>query len=181
MSGFRGRALALVIGAAALASPALAADYDARKPNDVLGVVTTNGASGSLKLAKDGKPYIEARAGKIYFNVDFYDCDDAKASCATQNFNAYWTTKGVTTDQMNRWNRWTLWCPGYLDKDGQPNMWMSVSVFAKQTRDDQVEVVNTWLDCLRDFDSFAASPEEVLRQKEAPAAKPAAAPGSTAS
>lgn len=180
MSGFGIPAILMASGAILAAAPA-PSDFDARKPKDVLGVVTTNGASGALKLGKDGKPFIEAQAGKIFFDVDFYDCDEAKASCTTQNFNAYWTTKDVTTDQMNRWNRWTLWCPGYIDKDHQPNMWMSVSVFAKQTHDDQVDVVNTWLDCLRDFDDFVASPEEVLKQKEAPAAKPASAPGSTAS
>lgn len=181
MSGCGSRALVAALGLVSAAAPAMAADFDARKPKDVLEVVTTNGASGSLKMGKDGKPYIEAKAGKIFFDVDFYDCDDGKASCTTQNFNAYWTSKDVTVDQMNRWNRWTLWCPGYVDKDGQPNMWMSVSIFPRQTHDDEVDLVNTWLDCLRDFDDFVSSPEEVLKHKEAPAAKPAATPGSTAS
>lgn len=181
MSSFGGRAVALAIGVAAVAAPAMAADFDARKAKDVLEVVTSNGASGSIKLGKDGKPYIEARAGKMIFAVDFYDCDDAKVSCTTQNFNAFWTSKDVTSDQMNRWNRWTQWCPGYLDKDGQPNIWMTVPVFAKETRDDQVELVDTWFECLRDFDNFVTSPEDALKRKEAPAAKAATAPGSTAS
>jgi hypothetical protein len=164
------RALAALL-ALCIAAPALAADFDARRPKDVLSVVTTNGASGVLKTGTDGKPFVEAKAAKVFFDVDFYDCDDAKASCATQNFNASWTTKGVTAEQINRWNRWTLWCPGYLDKDGEPNLWTSVPVFEHESREDQAAVVDTWLGCLRDFDDFVASPEEVLKRKEAPAAK----------
>jgi hypothetical protein len=149
--------------------PATAADFDARRPKDVLSVVTTNGASGELKAAKDGKPYIDAKAGKIFFDVDFYDCDDAKALCTTQNFYASWTSKDVTVEQMNRWNRWTLWCPGYLDKDGEPNMWSNTPVYAHETREDVVSTVDGWMGCLRDFDAFVANPEDVLKQKEAPA------------
>ncbi|HEX7761926.1 MAG TPA: hypothetical protein VF459_20630 [Caulobacteraceae bacterium] len=149
--------------------PAAAADFDARRPGDVLSVVTTNGASGALKTAKDGKPYIDAKAGKIFFDIDFYDCDDAKALCATQNFYASWTSKDVTVAQMNRWNQWTLWCPGYLDKDGAPNMWSNAPVYARETREDVVGTVDQWLGCLRDFDEFVANPEDVLKRKEAPA------------
>lgn len=150
--------------ALAIAAPATAADFDARKAKDVLSVITTNGASGVMKVGKDGKPYVEAKAGKIFFDVDFYDCDDGKTLCTTQNFTASWTTKG-------RWNRWTLWCPGYLDQDAEPNLWTSVPAFERESRDDVTGVVDTWLGCLRDFDDFVANPEDVLKRKEAPAAK----------
>ena len=168
------------LAALAFATSATAADFDARKPKDVLAVVTSNGASGQLKVGTDGKPYIDAKAGKVFFDVDFYDCDDAKALCTTLNFYGSWTSKAITLDQINRWNRWTLWCPAYLNKDGAPNVWSVAAVTKGLSREDFTGDVDTWMDCLRDFDDFVAHPEEVLRQKEAPAAKPAA-PGSTTS
>ena len=183
MSKLVGRT-ALTAVALGAAWSAAAADFDARRPKDLLAVITSDGASGSLKVGKDGKdgkPYIDGKAGKNFFDVDFYDCDDAKALCATQNFYASWTSKEVTVAQMNRWNRWTLWCPGYLDADGAPNIWSPTSVYAKNTRAEAVANVDVWLGCLRDFDEFVANPEDVLKRKEAPAAKPAAAPGASAS
>lgn len=176
--------LAAALGVLA-ALPAIAASpaagFDARHPKDVLSVVTSNGASGELKVGKDGKPYIDGKAGKIFFDIDFYDCDAAKSLCTTQNFYASWTSKDVTVEQMNRWNRWTLWCPGYLDKDGEPNMWSSASANAHETREEMISAMDAWMDCLRDFDDFVANPDDALRRKEAPDAKPASAPGPTAS
>src|SRR5579863_4280419 len=86
-----GLGLAMLASARAFAAPA-AADFDARRAADVTGIVTSNGASGELKTGADGKPMLEAQAGRIYFDVDFDDCDTAKTLCNTVTFAGWWDT-----------------------------------------------------------------------------------------
>jgi hypothetical protein len=168
------RPIILAAGLAlATASLARAADFDARSPKDVLGVVTTNGASGELSLGKDGKPGIKGQAGRIFFDVYFDDCDAAKALCNTVIFTGSWDSKKITPDEINRWNRWTLFCPAYLEADGSPDMWYSVAVSAHAAGQDLADDVERWMNCLQDFDDFVGAPEEFLKRNE-PAPAPAA-------
>jgi hypothetical protein len=159
--------LAAMLGLAALtAPPAHAADFDARSPKDVLAVVTTNGASGELTIGKDGKPTIKGQAGRIYFDVYFDDCDATKAQCGTLIFTGSWDSRKVTADQINRWNRWTLFCPAYLEADSSPDMWYSVAVSARSGREDVADDVERWMNCLQDFDDFVGAPDDFLKRNE---------------
>ena len=170
----------LVLAAAlAVAGAARADDFDARKAADILTVVTSHGASGELKLDKEGKPSIEARAGRLYFGVDFSECNDAKTSCETFMLSGTWNAKDVTVDQINRWNRWTAFCPAYLDHQGAPNMWYSLTATARTSREDVGADMDRWIDCLQDFDSLVAAPEEFLKRHEAAPPAPAAPAAST--
>jgi hypothetical protein len=151
---------------AAGAARAAAPDFDARRSADVAGVVTSNGASGSLKPGSDGKIYFDGQAGQLYFSVNFQDCDDKRTACNTAVFNGSWNAKNITTDQINRWNRWTLFCPAYLDTDGSPDMWYSVAVSQHTDRADIVNDVTNWMGCLKDFDSFIGGPDDFLKRNE---------------
>lgn len=171
------RSLTLAVALTLAASPSAgAADFDARSAKDVLGVVTSNGASGDLEAGKDGKPSIKGQAGRIYFDVYFDDCDAAKALCNTIIFTGSWDSKKITADQINRWNRWTLFCPAYLEADGAPDMWYSVAVSSRFGKQDVADDVERWMNCLQDFDDFVGGPEDFLKRNESPEpAAPAAA------
>ncbi|HTX48581.1 MAG TPA: YbjN domain-containing protein [Caulobacteraceae bacterium] len=162
----------------AWAAPAAsAADaFDARRAADVAAVVTNNGASGELKAGADGKPMLEAQAGRIYFDVDFDDCDTAKALCDTVTFAGWWDTDKLNADLINRWNRWTLFCPAYLDAKGAPSMWYGLAVSQHTAKDDIATAVDRWMGCLQDFDDFVASPDDFLKRKDTSAAPAAPAP-----
>jgi hypothetical protein len=147
-----------------------AADFDARNPKDVAAVVTTNGASGELRLDKNGKPSIAAQAGRIYFTVNFDDCVTARSQCGTMIFTGWWDAKTVTASQINGWNRWTLFCGAYLDADGAPELWYSVAVSTHTARDDVAGDVERWMGCLQDFDQFVAAPDDFLKRNGAAAA-----------
>lgn len=170
------------LGAAlALAGLARADDFDARRAKDTAGVVTSNGASGEVKAGEDGKPTISAQAARIYFDVYFDDCDTTKTLCNTVIFSGSWDTTKVSTDQINRWNRWTLFCPGYLDTRGKPEIWYGIAVSQHTAKDDVATDVDRWMGCLQDFDDFVGDPEAFLKRdapdaNAPPAARPAPAP-----
>jgi opacity protein-like surface antigen len=150
--------------AAAIATPAMA--FDATSPEDVLSVVQANGASATLKVGDDGKPWIAAQAGKTYFSVDFYDCDQANKQCGTIAYTASWDFKGATLEQVNRWNRFTLRCPAYLDKEGRLNAWMPADLTPDLSRADVEQLQEGWLDCFSQLNEFANSPGEFLESVE---------------
>lgn len=166
----------MVLASAVLAGTARADDFDARRAKDVAAVVTSNGASGDLKTGQDGKPTLSAQAARIYFDVYFDDCDAAKALCDEVIFSGSWDTTKVSVDQLNRWNRWTLFCPAYLDARGEPEVWYGVAVSQHTAKDDVEGAVDRWMGCLQDFDDFVAAPEDFLRRNaaETPAPAPAA-------
>jgi hypothetical protein len=173
-----GLATATILAGAWGGSAARADDFDARRAKDVTAVVTSNGASGDLKIGDDGKPTINAQAARIFFDVYFDDCDTAKALCDTMIFSSSWDTTKVSTDQLNRWNRWTLFCPAYLDAKGEPDMWDAVALSQRTAKDDVANDVDRWMGCLQDFDTFAAAPDDFLK-RNLPAdipAPPATAP-----
>ena len=166
--------------AATLAGLARADDFDARRAKDIATVVTTNGASGELTVGADGKPTINAQAARIFFDVDFDDCDTAKALCNSMIFSGAWDTGKVTIDQLNRWNRWTLFCPAYLDAKGQPDMWDAIPVSQSTSKDEVANDVARWMGCLQDFDEFVAAPEDFLKRNVPSDGSPPAVPTTAA-
>ena len=155
-----GLGMALAVAGAAGAAPA----FDARHAADVAGVVTANGASGALKTGSDGKTYFEGQAGQLYFDVNFQDCDAGRTTCGTMVFTGSWNAKTITPEQVNRWNRWTLFCPAYLETGGAPDVWYSLAVSEHTDQDDVAAAVGTWMGCLKDFDSFVSSPDDFLKR-----------------
>ena len=150
-----------IVGAAGAAH---AASFDARRSADISAFVTSHGASGALKKADDGKIYFDGQVGNIFFDVHFQSCDDARTYCKTMLLGASWDSKKLTVDQVNGWNRWTLFCPAYLDKDNAPNIWYSIAVTSNTNEDDLTTPLSTWMDCLHDFDSFVDGPEDFLKK-----------------
>jgi len=162
---------ALAVGAS-LAGSARGDDFDARRAKDVAAVITANGASGDLRPGGDGKPTLSAQAARVYFDVNFDDCDATKALCNTVIFTGSWDTTKVTVDLINRWNRWTLFCPGYLDTRGDPEIWYGVAVSQHTAKDDLASDVDRWMGCLQDFNEFVAAPEDFLKRNASEGAAP---------
>lgn len=164
---------------------ARADDFDARRAKDIAAVVTSNGASGDLKPGADGKPTLSAQAARVYFDVYFDDCDATKTLCNTVIFSGAWDTTKVSVDQINRWNRWTLFCPAYLDARGEPETWYGIAVSQRTGKDDVEGAVDRWMGCLQDFDEFVAGPDDFLKRNASEAAgattaTPAPSPAPTA-
>jgi hypothetical protein len=158
--------IGLSVGAGFAAVATSAAAFDSRNPSDVLSVLSTNGATGELKKDDKGKPYIDAKAGNLGFEVDFYGCNDAGDVCGATLYATGWSLTTVSVDQINRWNRWTMMCPAYLTSAGHPHAWFGVKPSTNDARSDVVVQMNTWLDCLSDFDKFTDAPDDFLKARE---------------
>jgi hypothetical protein len=163
MRRYRTAGLALALAAAAIAGAGHAASFDARRAADIAALVASHGASGTLKKGTDGKAYFDGQVGNIYFDAHFQTCNEDRSACKTVLLGASWDSKKPTADQINRWNRWTLFCPAYLDKDNTPNIWYAIAVSGNTSADDLVSPLSTWMDCLHDFDTFVDSPEDFLK------------------
>jgi hypothetical protein len=143
-----------------------AAAFDARTPADVAQVIAANGASAALKADDKGAPYIDAKAGALTFTVDFYSCDATKTHCGVTVYTTGWNLTSVNVDQINRWNRWTLLCPTYLNSAGHPHAWYGIKPSANDTQDDVKAQDDAWLSCLSDFDKFTDNPEAFLKAQD---------------
>jgi hypothetical protein len=158
--------LALAGGLAVLATASEAAAFDARNPADVLATLSGNGATGELKKDDKGRPYIDAKAGSLTFEIDFYGCGSNDAGCSTTLYATGWNLTSVSIDQINRWNRWTFLCPAYLTTENHPHAWYGLRPSASETSADVAAELNIWLDCLSDFDKFTDAPEDFLKAHE---------------
>ena len=145
------------------ATAAHAADFDARRAADIASIITSHGASGALKKGDDGKAYFNGQVGNVYFDAHFQSCDDARTYCKTVLLGGVWDSKKITVDQINRWNRWTLYCPAYIDADGSPDLWYSIAVSSSTTEADFSDELSTWMDCLHDFDGFVGAPDDFIK------------------
>ena len=143
------------------AGPAAAA-FDAHNPDDVLAVLVTNGASGEIKVGDDGVKFIEAKAGKLGFEADFYKCNKEQNACETVTYQLGFDSVLVNVDQINTWNRWTLYCPAYLTKENHPHVWMSIAPSAHDTRAEIADQQSRFMDCLKDFDRFTDDPANFI-------------------
>jgi len=142
--------------------PVAPAAFDARNPADVLSVLQTNGASGELKTGDDGQPFIEGKAGSLNFDVDFYRCNKDKVACESIAYQLGFDSELVNVEQLNIWNGWTLFCPGYLTDKKHPHVWLAVRPGARDTREDVLAQQNLWLGCIQDFDDFTGDPAHFI-------------------
>ena len=161
---------AAITGLLATAAPASAAvgagAFDARNPEDVLKVLSTNGASGEMMKEDNGKPFISAKAGKLSFDVHFFRCNDAKTLCDVVLYQIGFDSELASVEQINRWNAWTLMCPAYLTTEKHPHALVSAIVSAGSSRAEVAAHQEEWLKCLSDFDQFTDDPEAFLKAHE---------------
>ncbi len=139
------------------------AAFDARNPKDVFRVLSGNGFAASWGRDDEGSAAIDATAGALTFQVQFYRCNPARTQCAAVIYQAGFNSALVTLDQINRWNRTVLLCPAYLTEANHPHAWLGVLASAHDTPDDVAWQQSSWLTCLKNFDRFTDDPEGFLK------------------
>ena len=150
-------------GAALMLAASHAAAFDARNPADILSVINANGASATLKTDSHGAPWIDGKAGKLGFEVDFTNCEAANTRCKAALYRFGFDMTSISLDQLNGWNKWTLLCPAYESPDKHPHAWYALQLSANQSAED-IRLVNAaWLECMTDFDKFTDNPDAFLK------------------
>ena len=145
------------------ASAVHAASFDARRPADVARALNAHGVSGRM-TREDGETLFAGTAGTANFTVRFHDCNAAATRCSTLLFVAgEWPSHApVTADQMNQWNNWAIYCPGFVDGDHLPQVWSFMAVSARTQAADLMANMTLWKGCLTSFGKFVAGPKAYL-------------------
>ncbi len=100
---------------------------DATRPADIVEIAR---GFGSAHLERDSfdDPMILGRIDGIAYSVLFYGCEDS-AHCRSIQLRASWSPNaGITTADMDQWNREKLFGRAYLDQDGAPMLDMVVNL-----------------------------------------------------
>jgi hypothetical protein len=121
-------ALALGLGALAIAVPAHAELVRAQDPATVVAAMKAGGFSATLGKDAVGDPMITSSTGGTTFQVYFYNCTDNR-ECATVQFHAgYDFDDPPSLVTMNDFNRDQRFASAYLDKDSDPIVDMDVDL-----------------------------------------------------
>lgn len=138
--------------------------FDARRPADVLEVLSARGADGVVKTDDIGMPII---ADKLGFEVDFYDCDAGKTICRTVIYIDGWNTTALSLQQINAWNRMIPSCPATLTPEGHPHLTFYVVASGHDTKTDVAAQAEVWGSCLGGFESLIKDPAGFFKQHDA--------------
>lgn len=154
----------MVTGVLAASGGAQAASFSAGSSADVARVVQAGGITAVTKV-EGKKPYVAATMSDgTKFVVEFYHCDDNRLNCGIAIYTANWSEE-VTTDQLNRWNRWTFVCPVYGSSDKSSSVWMGVTVTPSDNAKTVETQIKAFTSCLGDFQEFLSDPEAFLKDK----------------
>lgn len=155
--GFSAARTAIVLCLTALfsATPAQAQLVSGRDPAAIMAIVESQGWPATLVTKEGDDPYIESNRGALKFLILFMNCDEGKNCRTLQYYMGFTDAEGVTTDQLNQWNKEKRFARAYRDDEGDPVLEMDVDLdFAGIPRANVVETFNTWaalMDAFRDF------------------------------
>ncbi len=171
-----GRRILNAWGAALLllwAVPAAAQDrlVESTIPEAVAQVMREEGYTVELKKTDEGKPYFTAKRGEWTFTVQFYDCDLVKGCQSLQFYTWFKRNPGDTLERINEWNAGKRFMKVAVDKDGDLEATIDVSLLGKMTRANLADVIDWWAVMVGEFGKFFPDPAD---------SKPEAVPAKTA-
>lgn len=127
-------------------APAAAQDrlIESMIPEAVAQVMREEGYTAELKKAEDGTRYMSVKRDKWTFNVNFYACDLVKGCESLQFYTWYKRNPGDTLERINEWNAGKRFMKVAIDKDGDLEATMDVSLLGKMTRANLADVLDWW-------------------------------------
>jgi hypothetical protein len=159
-------AAAATVSAMLMATGAQAASFSAGSSADVARVLQADGITARTDV-EGSKPYVAATLKDgTKFVVEYYHCDSNRLNCDIAIWTANWT-ETVSSDQLNRWNRWTFVCPIYGAADGKStSVWMGVTVAPSDNAQTIELQAKVFTKCLDQFQEFLRDPEGFLKNNE---------------
>lgn len=116
---FKAIAVAAALGAACLASPAMA-QVTAKNPASIESALKAAGYPVTMQKDGSGDPMIKTVYEGVNFLINFYGCKN-NADCTTVSFlTAFSATKKPTLERINEWNSKRRFSRVYTDNEGDP-------------------------------------------------------------
>ena len=106
-----------------------------------------------LTKDSDGDPLIHSQVNDIKFHVYFYECNPQKR-CQSIQFYAGWTTKGLSPERINTWNRTKRFGRAYLDRDIEPCVEMDMDLQHGATTQAVANDFARWQLVMKTFKNF---------------------------
>lgn len=143
------------LGVAAFSLPATAQDIvDSLNERAFVNVLQDFGYKAELEYLDDGEPVIRSATSGTDFSVYFYDCDRGTNCKSIQFFVAYDMPSGMTTEQVNNWNKNWRFGKVYLDEENDPFMEMDVNLAFGVTSKNLEDTVDWWEVVVKDFEEY---------------------------
>lgn len=119
--------LGLVLMAPLATSPVAAQTVSAEQPRTIVAMLKARGLPADITAQEDGTPFIRSAHDAMPFVVGMMNCNDRKSACKTVQFYfGFSDRKGVSLEQLNRWNSTKRFVRAYRDSEGDPVLVMDV-------------------------------------------------------
>ena len=144
--------------AASKAAAPKSSAFDARRPADIIALLSGMEASTEIARKVDGQVFMKATTPGGGFGAQMVGCDAGFTSCRAIAFYTAFARKGVNMVQINDYNRSQLTCRGVMAPSGEPSVMYAVLLNGRQTRDEMREHIGVWQGCLTGFGEFIQDP-----------------------
>jgi hypothetical protein len=144
--------LATLFSVAAAAAPAMAEPLPVGgvTPADIVAVLQADGFKAQTKTDSHGDPVIESGADGAAFQIYFFDCKAGR--CIGIEFSAgFDLPKGMSCDDINKWNREHRYGRAFLDDEKDPYVQMDRDFERGGTTEAIENELEVWVAVLREF------------------------------
>lgn len=135
-----------------------ASAFDARRPADIIALLSGMEATTEIARKADGQVFMKVTTPGGGFGAQMVGCDEAFTSCKAIALYTAFARKGVNMVQINDYNRSQLTCRGVMAPSGEPSVMYAVLLNGRQTRDEMREHIGVWQGCLSGFGEFIQDP-----------------------
>lgn len=149
------RIIGTILFSVLLSYSALAEDQliDATDPVALRDAIQEAGYQAKLDTDNQGDPMIKGRMSHSNYQMYFYGCKDHK-NCGSLLIKVGYDMKQkpFAIDKMNEWNLNKRFGTAYLDKDGDPNLKMSINLWGGTTKKNFGDTILFWQEAVTDFE-----------------------------
>ena len=142
------------------------ATFDARRPADIIALLSGMEASTEIARREEGQVFMKVTTPGGGFGAQMVGCNEAFTSCKAIAFYTAFARKGVNMVQINDYNRSQLTCRGVMAPSGEPSVMYAVLLNGRQTRDEMREHIGVWQGCLSGFGEFIQDPISFLSRPQ---------------
>lgn len=113
------------------------------------------GYQAKLEKDKQGDPMIKGRTSRTTYTLYFYGCKEHTNCASIVLFAGYnLKEKPFSIEKINDWNTKTRFGSAFLDKDGDPNVKLSVNLYGGTSKKNLEDTLVYWQEAVSSFEKM---------------------------
>ena len=128
--------------------------FDIRDPAALVTLLKSMDAKAEITTTDATVVFLNVVTPGGDFGAQFVDCDAKGKACHALIFSTAFAAKGVSLNQINRFNQGQVACRAFIDDDGKPNVAYATLVNLRMTADEVKQHIGVWQGCLASFGSL---------------------------